>query len=752
MKTKISNILGVGLALLMVFSLAFALVPTKVEAAEGNMQWTVQPLPTTLYFILANNTDVTEIAVASDGLTMYAIDGTEALDGSGATTIPIYLSKDGGQSWLGLAGGIPGALAFPPANIAVAPDNPNVIAVSCFDVAGGQADVAYISTDGGVTWATLPPLQGATGAMRILDLKVGPARGGTIYGRDYMVATADDANTVTLSSLQILGETATWAIVAGADSFTVTGVATTYTVAVTTGSVSLAITTDADSDATIVGNVITLGDAADVATITATADATIGTVTTPGAGAEAVVISYDLDGDAAIGGASPNWTFSLPDGGIAALPADFVACEFSPNFVGDRIVFGVGTTNVPVTSFYTCNVQNYGTTAPTLVHAAVTLDIPAGTPIAATDYQIAVGADSVIIGDIAVPSNFDITPGFERAYASVATSGATGGGVWRCDSVLVTRELGFATTPVRSIAYSGDTANGTLFAGQYVGAVLSTQVWSTAQMTTNLPAWYPSYKPPTGVGVLGVPVSGAYVRLSPNYAADKKVYCGTSGAGAGDESAFNVSTDAGLTFNQKALVDTNDATNDVNVIDGIAYSPDGATLFVATDDTVDLSLWKTATSPSPFSWERIFCFTPSAGYTGGVLAINYATWADAPEIYFAETATVANRLFASYDGGAIFNTRSAPVIGAAINFMSVESSKVLYTAFGGNVFKSTNGGSVWSPPRPALVGAIISVIAAPGGDVLVGGTGSASISTDGGVTFSELPPGLPGKYPPSYTR
>ena len=230
----------------------------------------------------------------------------------------------------------------------------------------------------------------------------------------------------------------------------------------------------------------------------------------------------------------------------------------------------------------------------------------------------------------------------------------------------------------------------------------------------------------------------AFVRVSPNFAADKMVYAGTSSTAAGGQSAFSVSTDAGVTFNQEALIDTNDATPDVNVIDAIAYSPDGTTLFVATDDSLDLSLWATPTPPSPFSWKRIYCFTG----TNAALAINYATWADAPEIYFAETVTVVNTLYASYDGGNIFNARSAPVIGAAINALSVESSKVLYSAFGTNIYKSTNGGSVWSPARPGNVGPIFSVIAAPGGDVVVGGTGTTGISTDGGVTFGELPPGV----------
>ena len=360
----------------------------------------------------------------------------------------------------------------------------------------------------------------------------------------------------------------------------------------------------------------------------------------------------------------------------------------------------------------------------------------------ATTEDLGAVANGILAGDIAVPSNYDITPGFERAYASTASAVVANDGVWRCDSVLAPRELGFVGTAVGSIAYSGDVSSGTLFAGQYAAATaLLTQVWSTNQMTTNLPAWYPSFKPPTGGTGL------AYVRVSPNFAADKTAYCGTTGA----ESAFNVTTDAGLTFNQEALID-NGIGNTIVASTAMLLSPDGAKLYLVTDDVPgagagQISLWDTVTAPSPFSWKRIFCWTSGAGAaTTGVLAVNKATWADAPEIYVAESnPTVVNTLYASYDGGNIFNTRSAPVIGAAgiIAFMAVESSKVLYMAIGINAYKSTNGGSVWSPARPGNVGNIFSVIPAPGGDVVVGGTGGlASISTDGGVTFAQLPPGL----------
>ena len=209
MKTKISNILGVGLALLMVFSVAFALVPTKVAAAEGNMQWVSQPLPfggAGSYNILANGTNVTEIAIGPDGTTIYAIDGIALLNAAGA----IYKSADAGQSWAALPA-IAAASAVAINNIAVAPDNPSVIAVTNL---GAGTDQAWISTDGGVTWAQLPAPNTAGATMAFMDIEVGPARGGTIYGRDYVLATADNAITVLTGSLQILGETATWTNIA----------------------------------------------------------------------------------------------------------------------------------------------------------------------------------------------------------------------------------------------------------------------------------------------------------------------------------------------------------------------------------------------------------------------------------------------------------------------------------------------------------------------------------------------------------
>jgi hypothetical protein len=428
MKGKVRSIVAL-LAILMLVVTLTPLANTELAMAKSSPgKWVGVPAPDPVALV---GCCIADMAIASDGNTIYAIDGSEALDASGATGIAIYKSMDGGYTWIGLPA-VPGATAgIPPGNVAVAPDNPCVVAVSEFDAASGQPDQVHISTDGGFTWTTLPALVNAgltANNQRILDLKVGPTRPSAIYGRDYLVATCDDTATVAEGSIQILGEAATWTIV---------------------------------SNSGVLGGI------------------------------------------------------------------DFVACEFSPGFAGDRIVFGVGNTGA-ATNFYTYNVQNYSTVVPVLIHAAVNLDG------AATDFDLGVGANSVVIGDIAVPSDYDITPGYERVYASIATTATISNGIWRCDGVLAPVELGFVATPINSIAYSGTVAAGKLIAGEYHAA----KVWYSTTAMTSAPIWDFSSLPPPGL-------IKTVVGMHPEHAVNHICYAGTCGPGDG---GFYISTDNAHTF------------------------------------------------------------------------------------------------------------------------------------------------------------------------------------------------------------
>ncbi len=625
MKTKLlSKVLGVGLALVLVLGLFSVFAPVKeAEAALGEQVWLAQTLPTSGaagYWKMGAGTDVTEYAFATtafDGV-MYAINGNANLNAAAT----IVKSPAGGMFWTGLPA-IPGAAAIPITNIAVAPDNSSVIAVTGGSNAAplGTVDEAWISTDAGATWAQLPAPTGQTGLERFMDIKIGPSRSGTIYGRDYVLATSDNSVAVARGSLLILGETATWTNI------------------------------------------------------------------------------------------------------LAAGTEDFTSCEISPNFIGDRIVTAVGST-AATTNFRTYNCTNYSVTAPALQHALVNL-------AAITDYDNGATATSVRASDIALPSNYDVTtPGMERAFVSIASQNGAADNVWRCDGILAAQGLmtaGAAQAQNRSIAYAGTVTSGRLFVGNWaVTTAITTGVWYTDDAQTNLPVWYPSFKAPTGSG------GQAYVRCSPGYSSDTSVYAGTIGA---NESAFSRSVDGGVTYDQLSLIDSGVGITTVVKTDAIELTSDAGTLFMATDDGAELSLWQTATPPDPYGWTRIFCFTGLAG----VLAIN-PNWDAAQEIYFAETPTLASRFYASVDGGGVFSAYTAPQIGVAItnNGLTVEKSKTLYLGVAANVYSSVNGGQVWSAPIPASVAAVISLAAPGDGVVLVGGIGSCSYSTNGGASFIPL--------------
>jgi hypothetical protein len=635
MKTKLSKIFGVGLALVMVFSLAFALVPTQeAQAAEGNMQFLQQPTPSAIYNVMANGSEPIDMAVAADGMTIYIIDANGQLDG----TPPFcYKSTDGGQSFLPT--GFPaGGGANGPSCIAVASDNPNAIAV----VENTATDIVYASNDGGTTWTRLPNLPNT---QWVRDVAVSPARLGAIFGRDYAVAMSNpNTNNGTGGGLYILG--------------------------------------------------------ANVATPTAW---------TP------------LNGN-------PNGTANR----------DYMACKFSYSYAGDWLIGSVKgdqTAGGLFLELWSTNSWLYAVPAAAGGVTQIT------TPAAMTDFDGwgAVNNTRFGVADLVFPIDFDVTStAYTRVYVSWtgASGGALVGGVSRVDGPLEQSLL--ANHPTMSIAFAGTCYNSEglpLFLGDFNGtAALYTQVWSTTQPTINLPTWYPSFKPATGGSTNR---GGAMIAVAQDYSATLNVFAVTRGT----ESALSISTDAGVSFDQEAIID-NGVANDVRTIDAIQLTPDGGTIFMATDDGTHLSLWESALAVSPFSWKRIYCFPGATG----MLSINKAEWADHPEIYFAETPAQPNTFNVSADGGATWANRSAPLAATAVAIagnIGVESSKTVYVGHGTNIFKSTSGGQVWGPPIAANSGpAINSIVPAGGGHVIVGGTGGASLSTDGGASFHTLQPGL----------
>jgi len=211
MRTKLSNILGVGLALVLVFGLAFALVPTKEAEAQLSTnpnQWLVQNLPGTTAQGTNNlrAADVGSLAVANDGMTMYAVDNQ---------TAAILKSNNAGTTWVPLTN--PGWVAGVAARlIAVSPDNPNAIAVvdNTTGTAASAAGQVWISNNGGTTWAAINMAgtgPGGGGGDEVRAIAVGPTRANCILGRDYAIAISDNAtNSTGGGDIYFCGLNTTW--------------------------------------------------------------------------------------------------------------------------------------------------------------------------------------------------------------------------------------------------------------------------------------------------------------------------------------------------------------------------------------------------------------------------------------------------------------------------------------------------------------------------------------------------------------
>jgi len=539
---RINKIWSVGLTLALVLTLLAFAAPQSVEAAPGQGMFSAQSLPTASGSILLTGTDVTDMAVANDGSTVYVIDGQGGVCNAAGFC---YKSTNNGQSFTAVAGVPAGAGANPPYAIAVAPDDPEAIAV-VEAVPGAASDLVHISNNGGTTWSTLPVFPAASVNADALDVAVGPVRAGTLLSREYAVAVADP--------------------------------------------------TAANTD------------------------------------------SVGMNGDVLIIGTTTTWRSAGRNTGISG-EADYVAVQFDPNFVGTRVLVAVCASSADGGGTIANGIYLH------LLNDATGLQVLAPTAFytaAASEYQAAAAAGTdVVAADIALPSDYDpTTASGRRAYVTIATAGALIDDVFRIDNATF-RALGATNRAYHSCSYAGTIDEGTLFTGD--------QAATTVRFTTNpqvsLPTWTSTKKAPTGT-------NNTVVRVASDFLTSSRVYAGTR-SGANNESAFSVSNNAGVSFDQESLIDSN-AFNTVVAIQSIALTPDGKTIFMATDDGATLSLWKSATPTAPGSWSRI---RTMAG-TQGLVKVNPG-WADAPVVYFADVAA-GGAIHRSSNGGDIFATRAAP--------------------------------------------------------------------------------------------
>jgi hypothetical protein len=398
----------------------------------------------------------------------------------------------------------------------------------------------------------------------------------------------------------------------------------------------------------------------------------------------------------------------------------------------------------------------------------------------------------------ALPADYDGSDSSLRAiflYVNAwnETTELVGGYVFRLDNKSLSPVCGPSDDPLlASIDVHGDADSGKLMIGEYIGfdndggwdgvdpppsdwgiieatCCDGVSVWHTEELDFCCPDWEGTCKDPSGFYM-------ALVMYTPD---GVKEYVSTSGSidedfdtwsdggyqakfddtyfaltdtdtgTPGDESAFSVSRDDAVSFNQIGLIDT-----DINYLSDVAVCPDCGTIYLSTINTTD----------HPCSGD-VYCFCDSIwrSYDDGATweRVNYGEWAtentdylmlrlpcDAVEdccdqddefpsgtVYMAIQGT--KNMYYSRDCGQCWNNPPAAKIN--IQDFAVESENIVYVIDDDGMFSmSTQYGRRWSSAEDTGLDSGHTIAACcEQGFIVIGGYGSDPVawSDDGGDSW-----------------
>jgi len=146
-------------------SLFVAAAPTSAK----DLAYSAEALPSAITLHLAASSNITDFAIANDGVTIYAVGNTGS----------VWKSSNAGRTWAAQVWAAADAFDM----VAVAPDDPNLVAV-----ASSANKTVYVSTLGGMYPSNLALLT-FDGAAVIRDLDISP----TVLGAHYITAVGNDA-------------------------------------------------------------------------------------------------------------------------------------------------------------------------------------------------------------------------------------------------------------------------------------------------------------------------------------------------------------------------------------------------------------------------------------------------------------------------------------------------------------------------------------------------------------------------------
>jgi hypothetical protein len=151
---------------LLLCSLALIVAPCismPAPAQAGRLIWSTVETPGTAFSVIASPSEISDLAVSSDGRTLYSVDTANGR---------VYRSDDAGASWNDLTNYlVTSGAAMPAWQIAMAPDNARFLAA--VTSSGGMPRNIFVSADGGQTWSNTNFPAGAN----ISSLSISPFNG-----------------------------------------------------------------------------------------------------------------------------------------------------------------------------------------------------------------------------------------------------------------------------------------------------------------------------------------------------------------------------------------------------------------------------------------------------------------------------------------------------------------------------------------------------------------------------------------------
>jgi hypothetical protein len=310
---------------------------------------------------------------------------------------------------------------------------------------------------------------------------------------------------------------------------------------------------------------------------------------------------------------------------------------------------------------------------------------------------------------IVFPNDFDV---IYELFVGVSSSGS--GGVYRVN-LGGAYDLG-PDAEIVSLDIAEDGADRELVAGGSQG-----QLWYSPDAGER---WLPSRKAPTGDGAV--------------YAATDSSQSGVAyAATSGTESAFSISRDGGLTWNQTSLIDT-----EISDIIDLAPSPSDDTLFMLThQDGGGHSLWRRRDG----AWERVYGTSLPDVDKLERLALCPQYDDDKRVVLLAGTGNGSPSIWKSSDDGQSFTRRVTPLPVEA--WAVVDDSTWFiggYDGTNGRVHLATNSGLSYS--LGAIVGdhSLNSIVLSPNysqDETLLAGNKDGWVywSEDNGRSFDPLP-------------